>query len=246
MAAVYPSLKGRGVFITGGASGIGAAFTQAFHAQGARVAFVDIAPGEELASRLEGAWFARYDVTDIAALERALREASDAVGPVTVLINNVANDVRHAPEEVDADRWRRLMAVNLDHVFHAARILRPAMAAAGGGSIINLASINALLGPANMPAYVAAKAAIIGLSKALAREWGGDRIRVNAISPGWVVTERQLELWLTPEAEAEWSKLVALKDRIQPEDVANLALFLAADESRMITGQNLVIDAGRT
>jgi NAD(P)-dependent dehydrogenase (short-subunit alcohol dehydrogenase family) len=138
------------------------------------------------------------------------------------------------------------LAVNLDPTFIGSTAVQPDMARAGGGSIINLSSINALLGPADMAAYVAAKAAILGLTKALAREWGAANIRVNALSPGWVVTERQLELWLTPEAEAEWAKLTALPGRILPDDVARLALFLAADDSAMITGQNFVIDAGRT
>ena len=242
--AKYPSLEGRVVFITGGASGIGAAFVSAFQEQGCKVAYVDLIASDSPADA--PVWSHPCDVTDTSQLEARIREASDTLGPISILISNVANDQRHDPDDVDVERWRRMMAVNLDHVFHAARIVAPAMAEAGGGSIINLSSINALLGPANMPAYVAAKAAIIGLTKALARDWGKDGIRVNAISPGWVVTERQLELWLTPDAEAEWSKLVALPGRLMPDDVARLALFLASDEARMITGQNFVIDAGRT
>jgi D-xylose 1-dehydrogenase len=240
--AAYPSLEGRGVFVTGGASGIGAAFVSAFQAQGANVAFVDLA--------VEGAptkvWSRVCDVRRIDDLRQAITDAQADMGPLTVLINNVANDQRQAADDVDAEAWRASMAVNLDHVFHASRFVHPLLQAAGGGSIINLSSINAILGPAGMAPYVAAKAALIGLTKSLAREWGSDRIRVNAISPGWVVTERQLELWLTPEAEDEWREQVALKDRLKPEDVARLALFLAADDSAMITGQNLVIDAGRT
>jgi len=242
--ASYPSLKDRTVFITGGASGIGAAFVAAFRDQGARVAYVDLAAEDSPASST--IWSRRCDVTDIGQLETSIREAASELGPITVLVNNVANDQRHEPGDVDAARWRQLMAVNLDHVFHAARIASPMMTQAGGGSIINLSSINALLGPAHMPAYVAAKAAILGLTKALAHDWGKDRIRVNAISPGWIVTERQLELWLTPEAEAKWASEVALPGRIMPDDVARLALFLASDDARMITGQNFVIDAGRT
>jgi NAD(P)-dependent dehydrogenase (short-subunit alcohol dehydrogenase family) len=163
-----------------------------------------------------------------------------------VLVNNVANDTRHAAAETDAQAWRAHLAVNLDPAFLAARAVQPGMKAAGGGVILNLSSINALLGPAGMPAYVAAKGAVNALTKALAREWGPDNIRVNAISPGWVVTERQLALWLTPEAEAAWMEQVALKARIQPSDIADLALFLASDQARRITGQNHVIDGGRT
>ncbi|MBW8811956.1 MAG: SDR family oxidoreductase [Caulobacterales bacterium] len=247
--ATYPSLSGRVAFITGGASGIGETFVEAFHAQGCKVAFVDLQAdaGEALAAKLgDGAWFRRCDVTDAAALQAAIKDAAAALGPITVLINNVANDTRHPAAETTPDAWRRGLAVNLDPCFIAAVAVHPMMQAAGGGSIVNVSSINALLGPADLATYVAAKGAINSLSKTLAREWGADRIRVNALSPGWVVTPRQLELWLTPEAEAEWSKLVALKDRIQPRDIANAALFLAADDSRMMTGQNMVVDAGRT
>ena len=247
--AVYPSLSGKVVFITGGASGIGAAFVQAFHAQGAKVAFVDLAEaeGQALAAKLgSGAWFRQCDVTDAAALQAAISDAATALGPVTVLVNNVANDTRHAAAEITPAAWRASLAVNLDPAFIAAGAVYPGMKQAGGGVIINVSSINALLGPSDLAAYVAAKGAINAMSKSLAREWGPNNIRVNALSPGWVVTKRQLELWLTPEAEAAWMKQVALQTRIQPEDVARLALFLAADDSRMITGQNLVIDGGRT
>jgi NAD(P)-dependent dehydrogenase (short-subunit alcohol dehydrogenase family) len=245
--ARYPSLTGRVVFVTGGASGIGASVVELFHDQGARVAFVDrqAEAGAALAARL-GAWFRRVDVTDAAALQAAIAEAGAALGPVTVLINNVADDTRHVAADTSPEAWRAALAVNLDPAFVAATAVHPMMRAAGGGSIVNVSSINALWGPAGMAAYVAAKGAINSLTKGLAREWGPDRIRVNALSPGWVVTERQLALWLTPEAEAEWARQVALTDRIEPDDIARAALFLASDDSRMITGQNLVVDAGRT
>jgi NAD(P)-dependent dehydrogenase (short-subunit alcohol dehydrogenase family) len=244
----YPSLEGRTVFITGGASGIGATVVECFHAQNARVAFVDLdeAAGEALSGRLPGAWFQRCDVTDVAALQDAIKAAAETLGPITILINNVANDTRHAAAEMTPEQWQKNQAVNLDPVFIASTACYPMMKTAGGGSIINVSSINALLGPAEMVGYVAAKGAINAMSKSLAREWGGDNIRVNALSPGWVITERQLKLWLTPEAEADWMKQVALQKRIMPEDIARLMLFLAADDSRMITGQNLVIDGGRT
>jgi D-xylose 1-dehydrogenase len=247
--ASYPSLKDRTVFVTGGASGIGAAFVQAFHDQGAKVAFVDLdeTAGQALAAKLgTSSWFRRCDVTEADALQAAIRDAAAALGPITVLINNVANDTREVAAEVTPEAWRRGLAVNLDPVIIAATAVYRMMRDAGGGSIVNLSSINALLGPGDLPTYSAAKGAINSLSKSLARAWGPDRIRVNALSPGWVVTPRQLELWLTPEAEAEWSKLVALKDRIMPEDIARAALFLASDDSRMMTGQNMVVDAGRT
>jgi len=246
--AVYPDLAGRVVFITGGATGIGAALVEAFHGQGGAVAFIDIAEaeGQALAQRLPGAWFRTCDVTDPAALEAAIEAARAELGPIGVLVNNVADDTRHSPAETDASAWRAALAVNLDPAYLASRAAAPGMKGAGGGSIINVSSINALLGPAGMPAYVAAKGAVNALTKALAREWGGDGVRVNAISPGWVATERQLRLWLTPEAEAEWTSQLALKRRIQPAEVARLALFLASGESSAITGQNFVIDGGRT
>jgi NAD(P)-dependent dehydrogenase (short-subunit alcohol dehydrogenase family) len=247
--AAYPSLKSRTVFVTGGASGIGATFVEAFHGQGCKVAFVDLQQdaGDALAAKLgEGSWFRRCDVTDSAALQGAVRDAASALGPITVLINNVANDTREVAADMTTVTWRRGLAVNLDPVMIASTAVYPMMKQAGGGSIVNLSSINAILAPAELPTYSAAKGAINALSKSLARAWGPDRIRVNALSPGWVVTERQLELWLTPQAEADWEKLTALKDRIQPQDIACAALFLAADDSRMMTGQNLVVDAGRT
>ena len=246
--ATYPSLRGRVAFVSGGASGIGASFVAEFHAQGCKVAFVDLseAEGQALAGQLgEGTWFRRCDVADAAALQAALREAAEALGPITVLINNVANDTRHDAARVTPESWRKALAVNLDPAMIASAAVYPMMKAAGGGSIVNVSSINAIWGPAQMPAYIAAKGAINSLSKGLAREWGPDRIRVNALSPGWVITPRQLELWLTPEAEARWGEQVSLKDRILPEDIARAALFLASDDSRMLTGQNLIVDAGR-
>lgn len=247
--ATYPSLKGKTVFITGGASGIGEVFVTAFHAQGCKVGFVDLQEdaGQALAKKLGGdAWFRRCDVTDASALQSAIRDCAGALGPITVLINNVANDTRQVSAEVTAEVWRKDLAVNLDPAFIASVAAYPMMKAAGGGSIVHVSSINALLGPAQLAAYSAAKGGLNSLAKVLAHEWGPDRIRVNALSPGWVITERQLKLWLTPEAEAEWEKLTGLKDRIMPDDIARAALFLAADDSRMMTGQNLVVDAGRT
>ena len=248
--ATYPSLDGRTVFITGGASGIGATFVTHFCAQGGKVAFVDLdeAAGRRIAGHLgaERGWFRRCDVTDAEALQAAIRDAAAALGPVTILINNVANDTRQVAELVTPQVWRETLAVNLDPAFIASAAVYPMMRDAGGGSIVNVSSINAMTGHADLAAYSAAKGAINSLTKSLAHAWGADHIRVNALSPGWVVTARQLELWLTPEAEAEWEKLTALKDRLDPDDIARAALFLAADDSGMMTGQNLVVDAGRT
>ena len=246
--ATYPSLNHRVVFVTGGASGIGASFVRAFHGQGAEVAFVDLQAdaGDALAAELGGVWFRRCDVTDAAALQAAISDAGRALGEIGILVNNVANDTRQVAAEMSPADWRRSLAVNLDPAFIAATAVYPMMRAARCGSIINVSSINALLGPADLAAYTAAKGAINALTKSLARAWGPDNIRVNALSPGWVVTQRQLDLWLTPEAEAEWMRQTALQKRIEPDDVARLALFLASDDSQMITGQNLVIDGGHT
>ncbi len=259
--ANYPSLSGRCVFITGGATGIGAAMVEAFALQNSKVAFVDLdsTAAETLCARLESKtgrrpWFQQVDVTDVSALQDSIENAVAELGPLQALVNNAANDQRHSPEDVTPESWRDCMAINLDATFFGAQAAAKVMTASNtqaktksqGGSIINFSSINALLGPANMPGYVAAKAGIVGLSKALAADYGEADIRVNAILPGWVVTERQLDTWLTPEAEADWMEQVSLKKRLLPEEVANLALFLAADDSRMITGQAFTIDGGRT
>ena len=253
LSNVYPSLAGKTVFITGGATGIGAGLVRAFADQGARVAFIDRdeVSGETLAESIAEnneltSWFRPVDVADVSALQSAVRDVASEFGPIAVLVNNVGNDTRMNPDDIDEKSWRGSLAVNLDATFFATQAVVPSMRDGGGGSIINMSSINALLGPAMMPAYVTAKAGLVGMTKSLARDYGGDRIRVNAILPGWVVTERQLELWLTPEAEAEWSKLVALKDRLMPEDIAGLALYLASDDSRMLTGQAIAVDGGRT
>jgi NAD(P)-dependent dehydrogenase (short-subunit alcohol dehydrogenase family) len=246
--AAYPSLRGKHVHITGGGSGIGAVLCREFVAQGAKVSTLSRSEEElrKTAETAPGLWWRPGDVTDVAAFTQTLADAADALGPVDVLVNNVANDTRHKAVETDVDAWHKGLAVNLDPTFIAARAVYPGMKAKGGGVIVNISSINALLGPADMVTYVAAKGAINALTKSLAREWGPDNIRVNVLTPGWIVTERQLKLWLTPEAEAEWMELVALKKRIMPEDVARLCMFLSADDSALITGQNFVVDGGRT
>ncbi len=247
--ASYPSLSGRHVFVTGGATGIGSAIVREFAAQAAQVTFIDIAvaEGEALARDIgECVSFLRCDVTSEGALVAAISASRERFGEIGVLVNNVANDQRSPADAVDLAAWRSSMAINLEPAYLAARAVAPQMRRRGTGSIVNISSINALLGPADLSAYTAAKAAILGLTKSLAREWGAEGVRVNALSPGWVVTERQLALWLTPEAEADWMKQVALRKRILPEDVARAVLFLAADDSAMITGQNLIVDGGRT
>ena len=250
--ATYPSLHGRKIFITGGATGIGAAMVAAFTEQGAVVGHLDLAvdAANQLAVVLEERglprpWFERVDVSDVAALKAAIGAFAQQHGGFDVLINNVANDTRHDPLAMTEESWRACMAVNLDCAFFASQRAVELMRVNGGGAIINFSSINALLGPSEMPGYVAAKAGLLGLTKAFARHYGADKIRVNSIVPGWVVTQRQLDLWLTEEAEAAWMDQVCLKQRIEPVDAANLALFLASDDSRMITNQHFIIDGGR-
>ena len=252
-SANYPSLQDQCIFITGGATGIGAALVKAFAQQGANVAFVDIDAdsAKQLINELESEqgpklWYQAIDVTNVQALQQAILDADAQLGSVSVLVNNAANDMRHAPADVTAQSWRDCMAINLDAAFFAAQAAAGLMTQRNSGSIINFSSINALLGPSNMPGYVTAKAGIIGLTKALARDYGPNGVRVNAILPGWVATERQLQTWLTPDEESRWMEQVALQERLLPEDVANLALFLAATESKMITGQSFTVDAGRT
>ena len=246
--AQYPSLAGQGIFITGGATGIGAALVRAFAEQNAHVTFVDLQQeaGAALVAELDDrVTFHRLDITDTDVLQQAVTDANERT-KLGVLINNAANDMRHAPSDMTPSQWRDCLAINLDAAFFAAQSAAPILAGNGGGSIINFSSINAVLGPSNMPGYVSAKAGLIGMTKALAKDYGAVMVRVNAISPGWVVTQQQLATSLTQQEEADWMKQVALPKRLMPEDVASLALFLAADDSSMITGQNFTIDGGRT
>ena len=251
--ASYPSLRGKTVFITGGASGIGASMVRCFIEQGARVGFIDIdeSSANGLAAEFHGRgrvkpWFRPVDARGVELLKTAVVDFARASGGLSVLVNNVADDSRHPPLETTGESWRNCLSVNLDAAFFASQAAIPIMREADSASIINFSSINALIGPEQMPGYVSAKSALLGLTKALARQYGPDGIRVNAILPGWVATERQLSTWLTAETEREWMKLVALQRRIKPEDVAGLALFLASEDSAMITGQFFAIDGGRT
>lgn len=249
--AVYPSLKGKSVFISGGGSGIGAAITEAFAQQGARVAFCDLSQdcSEELVARLasEGlgqVLFEKADVRDIPQLQAAIAKAAEVNGPITVLINNAARDDRHAFDTVTPEYWDERFAVNLRHQFFAAQAVHPMMAAAGGGSIVNLGSTSWMIGQGGMPGYTTAKSAVAGLTRALARDFGPANIRVNCIAPGWIMTERQKSLWLTPEGVEELMKRQCLKRELQPVEMARLALFLAADDSSAMTNQTYVADGG--
>lgn len=249
--ARYPSLKDRVVFVTGGASGIGESIVAHFCRQDARVAFVDIDvnAGNTLQASLvaqtgNAPHFQRCDLTDIDALRAAIEAVRREVGEVQVLVNNAANDDRHSIESVTPDYWDERMAVNLRHQFFAAQAVIPGMRKAGGGSIINLGSLSWKVGMGGMPAYVTAKAAIGGLTRALARDVGKSGIRVNTVVPGWVMTERQKALWLDEEGERTMDRMQSLAGRVLPEDIARMVLFLAADDSRMCSAQEFVVDAG--
>ncbi len=251
--ATYPSLNGRVVFITGGGSGIGAAHVAHFAAQGARVAFVDIAEeastelvGEIAAAGHPAPYFLSCDLRDIAALRTAVKAAADLLGPITVLVNNAAHDERHNYADVTVEYWDERQAVNLRHQFFAIQAVAPMMRAAGGGSIINFGSVSWRNLQGGMPAYTTAKAAVEGLTRGMARDLGPDRIRVNCVIPGWVMTERQMNLWLTPAAEADLMRAQCLKEKLVPDDLARMVLWLAADDSRMCTGQMWIVDAGRS
>lgn len=248
--ARYPSLADKRVFISGGGSGIGAGIVEAFVAQGSQVAFVDIAdePSRALVERLSGdtAYAPRFehcDITDIDAYVAAIRRAEAALGGIDVLVNNAANDDRHTVDEVTPAYWDERMAVNLRHQFFASQTVAPGMKARGGGAIVNLGSISWHLGLPELTLYQTAKAAIEGLTRSLAQDFGLDGIRVNTIVPGNVKTPRQ-DKWYTPEGEAELVASQCLNGRILPADIAAMALFLASDDAHMCTAHAYFVDAG--
>jgi NAD(P)-dependent dehydrogenase (short-subunit alcohol dehydrogenase family) len=248
---VYPSLRGRIVVVTGGASGIGERIVEQFAQQGATVAFLDIQEeaGTRLAAKIKarGATephFLRCDLTDIGALQNCIQSVLVKLKTVDVLVNNAGNDARHSVEEVTSEYWDRSIAVNLKHQFFATQGVIPAMKKAQRGSIINLSSISWIIPSTGLPVYVTAKAAIVGLTRALAHQLGADNIRVNSVLPGAILTERQKQLWFTEAYEKEVLSSQALKRMIMPEEVARLVLFLAADDSSAITNQSYVIDGG--
>ena len=251
--ASYPSLEGRVAFVTGGGSGIGASIVEHLCAQRARVAFVDInrAASEALVKTIAerghpAPTFLPCDLRDIPALQSAIAEAKARLGPIRVLVNNAAHDERHTIERVTPEYWDDRFAVNLRREEMVAQAVAPDMAAAGGGSIINFGSTSWLVGQGGMPAYLSAKAAIAGLTRALARDFGPMNIRVNSIVPGWIMTERQIKLWLTPEAEAEMMRGQCIPEKLYPPDIARMVLWLSADDSRLVAAQSFVVDAGWT
>ena len=246
---VYPDLFGQSIFITGGGSGIGAALTEAFLRQGAKVAFCQRSDATGFCDQMEAATGSRplflpCDITSTTALEHSVASAAAAHGPVTVLVNNAANDQRHQTLETDEAFWDWSIAINLKAYFFAIKAVVPGMQAAGGGSIINFTSISYMMGNAGYPVYAAANSGINGLTRSLAREFGSDRIRINALAPGWVLTEKQKQLWVTPGALQAQLDRQCLKEMLAPQDIVGGVLFLASDSSKMMTGQAMVIDGG--
>jgi NAD(P)-dependent dehydrogenase (short-subunit alcohol dehydrogenase family) len=250
--ATYPSLIDRSVLITGGATGIGASLVEHFVAQGARVGFIDIdaAAGSALAAGLAGARhapvFVAADLTDAAALPAAIDAVRRQCGPITVLINNAANDQRHSIAATTPESWDAGMAVNLKHQFFAAQAVIADMREAGGGSIVNFGSVSWKLKQGGMPVYTTAKAAIQGLTRSLARDLGPLNIRVNTLVPGWVMTDRQIRLWLDDAGRADIARGQCINRPLLAEHIARMTLFLAADDRAMCTAQDFIVDAGWT
>ncbi len=250
MAAIYSDLEGKCVLVTGGGSGIGEAIVRQFAAQKCRVAFIDIAreASEALVAALAAGGhqvrFEHADLRDIEALRAAIARIRNAWGPIEILINNAAHDERHVTAEVTPEYWDDRIAVNLKHQFFAAQAVLPDMQAARTGVVINFGSISWMIGQGGMAAYTASKSAILGLTRSLARDYGPFNIRVNAIAPGWIMTQRQIDKWLTPEALKELEQRQCLKRKIMPDEVARFTVFLASEEASACTNQQYVVDGG--
>jgi NAD(P)-dependent dehydrogenase (short-subunit alcohol dehydrogenase family) len=245
----YPGLADKVVFITGGASGIGAALVEAFCMQGAKVAFVDILENEaaRLVERLAGGPAPKFypcDLIDVEKLQRIIGQVGAELGPVSVLVNNAADDTRHDFTKVTREYWDERIAVNLRHAFFAIQAVHPHMQQLGGGSIINFGSMSWYECQGHMTGYTTSKGGIEGMTRGLARELGTDRIRINTLIPGWVMTEKQLKYRVNPATQAEIERSQCLKEQLLPQDIAAMALFLAADDSRMCTAQNFIVDGG--
>ncbi len=250
MGATYSDLAGKVVLVTGGASGIGEAIVRRFAEQKSVVVFFDIKAeeGARLARELSGkdldAHFQKVDLTDISALRAGISEARKAHGPINVLINNAAHDERHRTEDMTPEYWDDRVAVNLKHSFFAAQAVLPDMKAANAGAIVNFSSISWMAGQGGMAAYTASKSGMLGLTRSLARDYGPYNIRVNAVAPGWIMTERQIEKWLTPEGEDELMRRQCLKRKLIPDEIAKFVVFLASDEASACTSQHYVVDGG--
>lgn len=247
MAAIYPDLSGRTVLVTGGAGGIGEAITRSFLRQGCRVGVLDLDAdrGRELQAELgSDVLFVECDLTDISALKTAVGQVRGKFGPIDVLINNAANDQRHETLEVTEDYWDGRIAVNLRHQFFAAQAVLPDMMAKHAGVILNLGSNSWMIGQGGMAAYTACKSAVLGLTRSLARDFGSHGVRVNAIAPGWIMTQRQVELWVTPETEQDIYERQCLKRKLVPDDIAKFVVFMASEDAGACTNQHYVVDGG--
>ncbi len=247
--ATFHDLDQASVFITGGGSGIGAAITEGFLEHGARVSFVQRTDASAFCDEMENRLgnrplFIPCDVTDVATLRSAVDRAADAHGPVRILVNNAANEQRHATEEVTEEYWDWCQSINLKGYFFACQAVVAGMRNAGGGAIVNFSSISYMMGNAGYPAYTSANAGINGMTRSLAREFGPDSIRVNALAPGWVMTKKQREMWVTPEALSAHLARQCLKEELRPQDIVDAVLFLSSNTSRMMTGQMMVVDGG--
>jgi len=247
--ATFHDLAGASVFITGGGSGIGASLTEGFLRQGAKVAFVGRSDASDFVDQMQQETgqrplFIQCDITDTTALQAAIAESAQANGAIDILVNNAANDQRHETLDVTEEFWDWMQAINLKAYFFACQAVLPGMKASGTGSIINFSSISYMMGNTGYPAYVSANAGITGMTRGLAREFGPDGIRVNALAPGWVLTDKQLEKWATPEALSAHLERQCLKDHLKPQDIVDAVLFLASKTSRMMTGQTMAIDGG--
>lgn len=248
--ATYPSLKDRVAIVTGGASGIGESIVEHLAEQGTKVGFIDF--NRDALARLDAALKAKgqkahgvvADLRDIVALKAAVADIRKALGPVSILVNNAARDDRHPIDAVTPEYWDERMNTNLRHQFFAAQAVKDDMIAQRWGSIINMSSISFKLAQGGMPVYLTAKSASIGLTRALARDLGPHGIRVNTIVPGWIMTQRQIDLWLTPESEADLMKAQCLPEKLHPADIARMTLWLAADDSRLVTAQEFIVDGG--
>ena len=250
-ASIFPSLRGRAVFVTGGGSGIGAAIVAAFAEQGARVAFVDVAKeaSEQLVEQIAGAgrarpWWRACDVRDIDALRNCIADAAAELGDFSVLVNNVASDDRHTLESVTPAYYDERIAINERPAFFAIQAVVPGMRKLGAGSVVNLGSTGWQGKGEGYPCYAIAKSSVNGLTRGLARTLGRDRIRINTVSPGWVMTERQIKLWLNPAGEEDLARNQCLPDKLRPHDIARMVLFLASDDAAMCTAQEFKVDAG--
>ncbi|MGJ8691371.1 MAG: SDR family NAD(P)-dependent oxidoreductase [Thalassotalea sp.] len=252
LSNLYPSLRGKVVFITGGATGIGNCFVESFAEQGAKVIFVDVLESEStalvngLTEKIPGAqvYFFQCDLIDIEKLKNIMQQVEAEIGDISVLVNSAANDTRHKFQDVSIEDWDRCININLRHYFFAIQAVQQQMAKNGGGSIINMGSMSWHDHQGGMPGYTAAKAGVVGLTRGFASELGKDKIRINTITPGWVMTKRQLTHWVNENTVKKIEENQCIKDYVMPEDIAAMVLFLASDDSKLCTAQDFVVDGG--